>query len=128
MKYYDISPDTEWEYWRKELLQGEASTRHYALYGIARFYPEIALEMHPKWARETRTTPVFRMAAVQALAETQRPEALPLLRELAAELGLTTELGRAAAGAAEYLESRLAEDAAKQPVVAFRNAPRLSQF
>ena len=68
------------------------------------------------------------MAAVQALAETQRPEALPLLRELAAELGLTSELGRAAAGAAGYLESRLAEAAAKQPVVAFRTAPKLTQF
>jgi hypothetical protein len=128
MKYYDITPETEWEYWRKELLQGEASTRHYALYGIARFFPEIALEMHPKWARESRTTPVFRLAAVQALAETQRAEALPLLRELAAELGLKTELGRAAAGAAEYLEIRLAEAAAKQPVVAFRTDPRVTQF
>ena len=128
MKYYDITPETEWEYWRKELLQGEASTRHYALYGIARFFPEIALEMHPKWARESRTTPVFRLAAVQALAETQRAEALPLLRELAAELGLKSELGRAAAGAAEYLESRLAEAAAKQPVVAFRTDPRVTQF
>jgi hypothetical protein len=128
MKYYDITSEKEWDYWRRELLQGEASTRHYALYGIARFYPEIALEMHPKWARETRTTPVFRMAAVQALAETQRPEALPLLRELAAELGLKSELGRAAAGAAEYLESRLAEAAAKPPVVAFRTAPKLTQF
>jgi len=128
MRYYDIAPDKEWDYWRKELLQGDASTRHYALYGIARFYPEIALEMHPKWARESRTTPVFRMAAVQALAETQRAEALPLLRELAAELGLKSELGRAAAGAAEYLESRLAEAASKQPVVAFRTAPKLTQF
>ncbi len=126
MTYYGIAPDKEWDYWRKELLQGELSTRHYALYGIARFYPDVALEMHPKWARESRTTPVFRMAAVQALAETQRAEALPLLRELAAELGLKTELGRAAAGAAEYLESRLAEAAAKQPAVAFRSAPRLS--
>ena len=68
------------------------------------------------------------MAAVQALAETQRAEALPLLRELAAELGLKSELGRAAAGAAVYLENRLAEAAAKQPVVAFRNASKLTQF
>ncbi len=120
MRYYGLTADQEWNFWRTELLQGEPATRHYALYGIARFYPEVALEMHPKWARETRTTPVFRLAAVQALAETQKAEAIPLLRQLADELGLATELGRAAAGAAEYLEDRLASTAARQSAVAFR--------
>jgi hypothetical protein len=120
MRYYDLTAEQEWNFWRTELLQGEPATRHYALYGIARFYPDIALEMHPKWARETRTTPVFRLAAVQALAETQKAEAIPLLRQLADELGMKTELGRAAAGAAEYLEDRLATTATRQPAVAFR--------
>jgi hypothetical protein len=128
LRYYGIKLEEEWTYWRKELLEGDLSTRHYALYGIARFYPDVAVEMLPKWARETRTSPVFRLAAVQALAETQRPEALPMLRQLADELGLRTELGRAAAGAAEHLESRLSENSSKQQApVNFRTAITLSQ-
>lgn len=127
MRYYGVKTEAEWAYWRDELLKGDPSTRHYALYGIARFYPDTAMEMLPKWAREARTSPVFRLAAVQALAETQRAEALPILRQLADELGVKTELGRAAAGAAEYLESRLAESAQRQPGgVAFR--VKLSKF
>lgn len=127
MRYYGISGSTEWEYWRRELLEGDMSTRHYALYGIARFYPETAIEMLPKWAREERTTPVFRLAAVQALVETRRPEALALLRQLADDLGPKTELGRAALGAAETLENRLAEQAAKQPALTFRAGNSVSQ-
>ena len=127
MRYYGISGSTEWEYWRRELLEGDMSTRHYALYGIARFYPETALEMLPKWAREDRTTPVFRLTAIQALVETRRAEALTVLRQLADELGPKTELGRAALGAAETLENRLAEHAAKQPALTFRAGNTISQ-
>lgn len=136
LAYYRITPDIEWAYWRDELLKGDPSTRHYALYGIARYYPDTAMEMLPKWARENRTTPVFRLAAIQALAETQRPEALPILQGLAAELGAKSELGRAASGAAEYLETRLADAVLRQPTpVAFRIGamntaaePKFSQF
>lgn len=127
MRYYGISGTTEWEYWRRELLEGDMSTRHYALYGIARFYPDTAIEMLPKWAREERTTPMFRLAAVQALVETGRPEALTILRQLADELGLKSELGRAALGAADALENRLAEHAAKQPALTFRAGNSVSQ-
>jgi len=126
MRYYGISGTTEWEYWRRELLEGDMSTRHYALYGIARFYPDTALGMLPKWAREERTTPVFRLAAVQALIETRRAEALTVLRQLANDLGPKTELGRAALGAAETLQSRLAEQA-KQPALTFRAGNTFSQ-
>lgn len=128
MRYYDISEETEWEFWRHELLQGDPSTRHYALYGIARFYPNVALEMLPKWARESKTNPVFRLSAVQALADTQRPEALPLLRQLADELGLQTELGRAAVGAAEYLDQHLASLSTKQASVTFRTGAKRGEF
>lgn len=128
MQYYGITAATEWEYWKTELLSGAPATRHYALYGIARFYPEIALEMLPAWARETKTNAVYRLAALQALADTQRVEALPLLRTLADELGLNSELGRAARGAADHLDQRLAQLATKQTVVAFRSSTPLSQF
>jgi hypothetical protein len=125
MHYYNLTPDTEWTFWKNELLQGDPATRHYALYGIARFYPDIAMEMLPKWARETKTNAVFRLTAVQALADTQRPAALPVLRQLADELGLNTELGRAAAGAAEYLDQQLAALATKQASVSFRVAAKI---
>ena len=120
MRYYSIAPEQEWEYWKVELTTGEPTTRHYALYGIARFYPEVALEMLPKWARETQTNAVYRLSAIQALADTQRPEALPILRQLADELGSDTDLGKAAAGAAHYLDAHLASSAASGTTVAFR--------
>jgi hypothetical protein len=128
MQYYNITEETEWEYWKGELLAGAPATRHYALYGIARFYPEIALEMLPRWAREPQTSGVYRIAALQALADTQRVEALPLLRQLADELGIDTEVGRAARGAAEYLDARLNQMGVRQTAVAFRASQQLSQF
>ncbi|MDB6153302.1 MAG: hypothetical protein JWL90_1755 [Chthoniobacteraceae bacterium] len=114
MRYYGISARNEWEFWRAELLSGPPATRHYALYGIARFYPEIAIEMLPKWARESQTSAVYRLAAVQALAETQRADALRLLRELSEDLGSETELGRAASGAADSLQQRLEQARERQ--------------
>jgi len=105
VKYFGITD--EWAYWKKELLSGDASTRHYALFGIARFYPEIALKMLPQWARETRTDPVYRISAVQALAETQRIEALSTLRQLSRDLGNQTEIGKTAHIAADFLETRI---------------------
>lgn len=102
--YYNVSD--EWAYWRHELLEGACPTRHYALYGIARFYPEVALQMLPKWAREPKTQAVFRASAVQALAETQRPEAVTILRQLEAEFGAATDLGKSAHTAANFLDAQ----------------------
>ena len=112
MRYYGLTTDTEWEYWKNELATGDSSTRHYALYGIARYYPDIALDMLPKWARESRTSAVFRLSAIQALADTERSEALPILRQLADDLGRYTDFGRAATSAAQYLDRHLSKVAA----------------
>ena len=109
MRYYGLTSETEWEYWKNELATGDTSTRHYALYGIARYYPDIALDMLPKWAREARTSSIFRLSAIQALADTERSEALPILRQLADELGRYTDLGRAATSAAQYLDRHLSK-------------------
>ena len=125
-RYYGIIESREWDFWKHELLEGSPSTRHYALFGVARFYPDIALEMLPKWARETQTHPVYRLAAVQALADTQRAEALPILRALASELGATTELGKAATQAAAYLDKRLTDLATRPQIVAFRDKSRVT--
>jgi len=123
MRYYGITQTTEWSYWKNELTAGDPSTRHYALYGIARFFPDVALQMLPAWARETKTSPVLRMAAVQALAETQRVEAIPVLRSLAYELGQSTELGKTAHIAAEYLDGQVGEKPDnKLPVIAFHSS------
>jgi hypothetical protein len=128
MAYFGIAPEAEWGYWKNELLSGEPATRHYALYGIARFYPEVALDMLPKWVRETRTNPVYRLSAAQALADTQKPEALPILRQLVSELGEETELGKAANAAAEYLDYRLSQLSTAQARVAFRTSKVESTF
>lgn len=127
-RYYGISEEREWDFWKSELLTGDPGTRHYALFGIARFYPQVAIEMLPKWARETKTHPVYRMAAIQALADTQRPEALPILHTLATELGATTELGKAAAQAAQYLDGRLSEANRGINAVAFRGKDVVNGF
>ena len=125
-RYYGITEGMEWEFWKHELLEGSPSTRHYALFGIARFYPDVALEMLPKWARQPQTHAVYRLAAVQALADTQRPEALPVLRALASEFGATSELGKAAAQSADYLDKRLTELVTRPQVVAFRDKSRVT--
>lgn len=125
MRYYSIAPETEWAFWKDELLQGNPSTRHYALYGIARFYPEVAMQMLPKWVRETRTTAVFRISAVQALAETRRPEAISVLRQLEHEVGFQTELGKAAHVAAEYLDKHLNNPVAAKLRVGFRTSQNM---
>ena len=111
MRHYGIPPEGEWAYWKHELLEGDPSTRHYALHGIARYFPEVALPMLPRWVRETRTSSVFRTVALQALAETQRSDALPILLDLERELGPQTELGKAAAEAARILDALLTRPA-----------------
>lgn len=126
MRYYGITAQQEWEYWKTELLRGDASTRHYALYGIARFFPDVAIEMLPQWARAAKTSPVYRMSAVRALAETQRAEALPVLRQLAYELGADTDLGRSAHEAAEVLDKKI--NHSEKLAVNFRASPSVAQL
>jgi hypothetical protein len=125
MHYYGITEQTEWAYWKHHLLEGEESTRHYALYGIARFYPDVALQMLPAWVRAANTNPVYRISAVQALAETQREEAVSILRQIEHEYGMLTEIGKTAHDAADILEARLSKTTASK--VAFHasttNAP-----
>src|SRR5436190_6300083 len=110
----------------QEFLEGAPAARHYALFGIARFYPDIALEMLPKWTRENKTHPVYRMSAIQALADTQRPEALVMLRQLAEELGAETDLGKAATQAAGFLDQRLTQLSPQPKTVAFRGSSTLN--
>lgn len=120
MRYYGIQPEAEWGYWKHELLEGDPSTRHYALHGIARYYPAVALPMLPQWARESRTNLVFRKVAIQALAETRQAAALPILKGLENELGPDTELGKTAAEAGDYLDAQLKQGSDSKKTVVFR--------
>lgn len=106
LRFWNLAPEKEWGYWKEELLHGDASTRHYALYGIGRYFPEVALQMLPDWARDRRVNVLFRQSAIQALAETRRPEAISVLQLLAHDLGPNTELGLSARRATMYLENR----------------------
>ncbi len=106
LRFWNLAPEKEWTYWKDELLHGDASTRHYALYGIGRYFPEVALQMLPDWARDRRVNALFRQSAIQALAETRRPEAISVLQQLAHDLGPNTELGLSARRATMYLENR----------------------
>jgi hypothetical protein len=45
-----------------------------------------------------------------------------MLRSLGREFGDSSELGRAASGAADYLDYQLAQNAAARQAVAFRNS------
>ena len=121
MRYYDISPDREWGYWREELLKGDMSTRHYALYGIGRYFPDTALQMLPAWARQANLPPTMRVAAIQSMAETGRIEAISVLQQISYELGTDTEFGQAARAAIGFLENhRREQPAATRPMVEFK--------
>jgi len=128
MRYYGLTKETEWEYWKSELEGGALATRHYALFGIARSYPEIALEMLPKWAREVRTNGVFRRAAIQALATTERAEAVPILDQLAEDLGRYTEMGILAKKGAQYLAMHLPTAGERQSLAIFVVPPSGDRF
>ncbi len=84
--FYNINPEHQFDFWRTELAHGDPSTRHYALYGIARYYPDVAFEMLPKWIREPRTPAIYRQHAAYALAEIPSTEALKALTQLRAQL------------------------------------------
>lgn len=107
LRYYGITPDLEWAYWKGELLDGDPSLRHYALYGIAEYYPDVALQMLPKWALETRLPAIYRLSAVRAMAMTHRPEAIPILQKMEQEFGADTDLYRSADHATKFLTSQL---------------------
>ena len=116
LHYYNFSNDQEWAYWRDELQKGDLSTRHYALYGIGRYYPDVALQMLPEWARAGQLSKLMRGSAIQAMAETHRPEAISVLQELVSEFGAATEMGQSARKAIAYLENQRAPTVAGSTV------------
>ena len=112
LTYYHLDSAQEWAFWRGELQGGDMSTRHYALYGIGRYYPDVALQMLPEWARANQLSALMRTSAIQAMAETHKPEAISVLQELVNEFGAATALGESARKAIAYLENQRATPAA----------------
>lgn len=123
MRFYGYTHETEWGFWRDELLNGDVSTRHYSLYGIARYFPDVALEMLPKWAREKSQPHIMRLAAVSSLAETGRVEAISVLQQLSYEFEGIPDLIQTAKAAIGYLENRRDQRTEQPP--AGTNKPRV---
>lgn len=107
LRFYGITEADEWSFWKNHLLTGDAATRHYALYGIGRYYPGIALEMMPRWAVESRLQPVMRRSAINSLGATHRAEALGILSYLEDRLTDSPELQMTARKAGAFLEQDL---------------------
>jgi hypothetical protein len=101
-RYFAMTDADEWTYWENHLKKGSPSTRHYALYAIARFYPEVATQMLPRWARFQDISMNMRRSAILALAEVRRPEAAGLLQQLEDELGASPALGATVTQAFAY--------------------------
>ncbi len=120
LHYYGIAPHKEWSFWRDELQSGDPATRHYALYGIGRYYPDVALQMLPAWARANQLSSLLRTSAIQAMAETHRPEAISVLQQLVSEFGAATEMGQSGRKAIAYLENQRATPVAAANLVEFK--------
>lgn len=101
-RYFAMTDSDEWTFWEAHLKTGSPSTRHYALYAIARFYPDVAIQMLPRWARFQEMSLPMRRAAILALAEVPRPEAEGLLAQLEYELGNSPALGSTVTQAMNY--------------------------
>lgn len=122
MRYYGLTGDNEWGFWRDELLNGDVSTRHYSLYGIARYFPDVALQMLPQWAREKSQPHIMRLAAISSLAETGRVEAISVLQQLAYEFEASSDLSQTAKAAIGFLENRRDQQQSAKPRVEFKDA------
>lgn len=120
LRYFDIGPEEEWAYWQTELLSGDLRTRHYALYGIGRYFPAVAVEMLPRWALNEELDMLYRASAVYALAETGRGEALTQLRRLRFELDADDELSNAVDLAKRHLSRVLRGEPVRSLPVEFQ--------
>jgi hypothetical protein len=101
--FFGIARAREWVFWKRLLLHGPPSLRHYALFGIARYFPDIAILMHPGWVNATHLPYIFRVTAVRSLAITDRSEAIPLLRRVRRDWSGDAEMVRSAEAAIAYL-------------------------
>ena len=74
-----------------------------------------------------QTSAVFRKSAIQALAETQQPEALGILRQLQNEFGAGSEYGKISQTAADYLDAQFSKPVTAKTAVPFRASRNFAQ-
>jgi len=125
IQFYEIDPKHEWLFWREMLSNGPIALRHYALHGIARFFPQVALDMHPRWARSKEVGSTMREAAIVGIAETGHPDALPLFAQLEFEFREDPVLLRKVQQAQDYLKRTMEarRRAIDTQLIAFRYDP-----
>ncbi len=104
-KFYGLEGDRQhWAFWRDTIINGDPRLKHYALYGIGRFYPDVAATMMPAWASDRRLLDAYRLSAVYALGLSATPEARKQLDLLAVKYPPQTDLGRAVQKAIAHME------------------------
>ncbi len=107
-EYFGITQAERWAYWQSMLTEGDPRYRHYALFGIGRQFPDIALEMMPKWIQQSKLPMHYRTSAIHALAQTHRQEAAELLNNLNRQMPeADAELKEAFRRARVYLRAQL---------------------
>ncbi len=106
-EFYAVTPQNSWAYLKNLLTQGDPRYRHYALFGIGRQFPEVALQMMPRWIGNPNLPLHYRVAAVHGLAQTNNPEALPLLESMAATGPWDVEVKQALDRGVVYLRAKL---------------------
>ncbi len=102
---YGLKGEAEWDFWKSTLTEGDARLRHYALYGIGRFYPSIAVTMMPEWADNPRLLPAYRLAAVYSLGMSGSQDAYPVLEAMAARYPPGSTLAGAVSESLNYLRA-----------------------
>ena len=130
MSFYGITEQTEWSFWKDQLLQGDPTLRHFALYGIARYYPDVALVMMPRWVRDQNLYHNYRVSAAWALAliddARAQEELVSLRQEFKGDAGVRQAIDRALRhrDSGRAPASR-AEANAPRPVTLAENSPSL---
>lgn len=104
--FYNLNNQEEWQFWKDTLTKGDSQTRHYALYAIARYYPHVAINMMPDWARNKNLQHPYRIAAIYALGMTDNPQTANMLLILNNELPANSDLQKAAAKAYRYHQQK----------------------
>lgn len=99
LKLFDLDEGIQRSFWQDNLRRGPVNLRHYSFHGLARYYPETAMEMLPQWVRYEELSLPLRREALLALGAVDRPEAAPLIRRLRYEQPESSPLRLAARNA-----------------------------
>lgn len=112
-EFYGLqNPKKHWAFWKETTVNGDPRLKHYALYGIGRFFPDVAASMMPSWANNRRILAAYRLSAVYALGLAGTPEARDQLVQLAERYPPQTALGKAIEQSIAHIDRQLSEQSA----------------